>query len=838
MDHILDACTQLFLSEPFSGMECLTQQVLRLLDKTPLDHDVIKATLNYLCSISDHCKRLRNEPSELLTDGLLAQEALKAFKAVDAKFQDLITKQVPSLNMDLLRSTIGSLSALLSSSLSWDGIDATREMIPEGVVGMICDDRIFESNHVETRITLIESSWRIKLFKKCILQGRMESRVMGIDSMQDFLVDIWTRYIKMKLDGTPHHVVVQYLSNYLLDNKIVDYLVGVESHPQLIYRSKNVVGFLVVTGKYGNKETDVIWNAVISSQDPRTVDAILDMVNGFLELSGHSILLYFLEKLSELPVRHMDHKMVKYAASLIRQVVRQWGVPRWVQNIDLRPYTFLIKLVCESIPEPALSISQKRDIWHFVNSELREILNWPVDRVEKRLMYSRCIDNIAKGTPLATGSIATLNTFLGHKSSQGDVTVLVEEFNFSNLLVDDLFRLGETLAALDIRFEDFQDIVVDRFSLLERVLQFFPDSISAEASTKLWTCMVGEKASSEQARDIAWKFLGRAANLSHTTNSFIERCLNDHLTTLDPLYLTPGSLDFATRAIEYQYRIMTARARRGEDIEGTAIGEILWQISLTVPDSRIGSKAISSLVRLNLDPNTVLHHGKGKRAEASAKFTERCIQELINAARDLKRLSDGTSSGEEDSMIIIASDRDILSVKLLFTRSFAILKEFMHGIRSMTPLSPASIADSHHSAESINGDEIRIQYQPHVGGKPTGIFTVSIGDRSTYADLITRLSNLTGFSEFAIYASGRKIDQAENAGRELREMTLLHNRMLLIQKAPGTKSIRGTGVSNSLLPLEQEIMKHFRDLYGLLGLEDELACEVCSKNPIKSHDLY
>jgi ubiquitin carboxyl-terminal hydrolase 34 len=79
-------------------------------------------------------------------------------------------------------------------------------------------------------------------------------------------------------DTSTDHPLLQYLADFLLRGRVVDYIISVDSHPQLISRSGNILGFLVVTHRWVDSQADAIWNTLTNSPDPRVVAATFTCV--------------------------------------------------------------------------------------------------------------------------------------------------------------------------------------------------------------------------------------------------------------------------------------------------------------------------------------------------------------------------------------------------------------------------------------------------------------------------------------------------------------------------------------------------------------------------------
>jgi ubiquitin carboxyl-terminal hydrolase 34 len=101
---------------------------------------------------------------------------------------------------------------------------------------------------------LAAHAWKFKVLRKYIVRGNMGMRVMSIATMDTALVDLWREL--STVDPSCKHPVIQYLADFLLKGQVVDYIVSVDSHPQLISRSGNIAGFLVIAHRWSDGQAD------------------------------------------------------------------------------------------------------------------------------------------------------------------------------------------------------------------------------------------------------------------------------------------------------------------------------------------------------------------------------------------------------------------------------------------------------------------------------------------------------------------------------------------------------------------------------------------------------
>jgi len=820
---ILQAVVLRFIDHPSSGLQYLTQFIDLLLGRSQHQPQMaadLWMPVNMAHRVTMYLPKDPAHSSSEISDFIA--EAFTLFKTIEAKMQAFITKQVSFLSLDLAKALMSELSAVLRHVIYAD---------PAYIDAMTPTD--FQFSHdasADDRAMFVEFAWRFNLCKKCITQGRMEIRVQGVESMQEDLVTVYQRCIVPQGFKTLH-MLPEYLSELIMSSKLVDYIVGVESHPQLITRSKNIVGFLMVTGKYTDSQTDLIWQAVSLSQDSRTIDAVLELVSGIQSIVDDCTqLLYFYQKLLDLPLRYFDGRMLGHCKTLNGILVKKWNDKQgYGTKLTMPPYRLSLRLTREALADASLAPQRKREIYHSAMEELRTLIgNGPSD-TDTSAIYEECIAHISGRTPYATGSMAALSVFLDH-NSEDDIHHLANSFDFSAHIIDEFSSFTNSEMTRSANAQESNDALGIRLALLQKFIIHEPETISPDLSQKLWNCMLGEQSLGDGARESAWAMLANAASKLAcsglcTRNSFFDRCINKQFSKLNPRFFTRGVLAFAEKVVQYESQRSDSEPQeeKGPSLPGI---ELLWHLSLVVPHPTIGSKAIGMLVKAYLDASDV-QRNRSSVIEGShdAKLVERCIAQLHRAASRLKTLSDGLSSSEDDSMVIVPSEHDVSVEKLCFARSLLIFKEFMQGMRSQLPDSPASLSKSH-SPYSVNGETLSIQVQIYNGGSSTGIKKVDMGDLSTFGDFMTRLIKLTGFSKLTVIVGGGRVDQTSWKDSSLRDLKLDQKGLIIVQKAPGAESICEPVPTTGLRPLEAEVMKHFHELYDLLGMEEQLAKDV------------
>ncbi len=747
------------------------------------------------------------------------KEALEFFRVMDAEIQTSIPRVPSSLSGDFSKELINMMTGLLTDSAHADGTLA--DSLFREFVG---------SSHeagAEDFAELVGMAWKFKLLKKYVTEGRMELRVQGMDALQSDLVTAWSKYAKSNEVGI-NHPVMQYLASFILENKLVDYIVGIDSHPQLIARSGNIVGFLVVTFKYTSHESDAIWHTVTTSQDPRVVGAILTMLASIFNTCEYGVLIYLCKKLNELPLHAFDAKMIDYGIRLLQHIRDKFSNARREEQLDTPPYDLCIRLIRQAAADDGQITANVDAVSHFALGELAHLLQWGPSENDRKLIYKECIRDIAEKRPNATGSICAINALLSQRPHI-DTVLLTDELDLARLVVDELALSVQRQRDKGVPSLRRNHAVSARLDLLYNIILYEPASITPELADVMWDSLWGQGALGEREREIAWTKLISALDALEKPNDFMNRCITTYLPQLDPTLFTPGVLTFSQHVIDHQNRSMLPRAEGEHGVIEIIGAEQLWRLILTAPNESIGASAIKLLVGIYLD-SPIIAKAPAPAVDAThVALVDRCVQQLTSAASKLRAFSDGTTSGEDEPMVIVASDAEIHAQELRFHRSLSFLKEIIFGMRARPQFSPPlkQATEIPESPKIVKGEAIRIRYQAFTGNSQTVIRELNIGDLETAKDLNERLRTITNFWHFNIIAGGQYMKLDEVQSQTLRELRIVKKGLLMIRRIGAVDEAPEMDSSDGLTAVELEISKHFDDLYDLLGLEEKLAHEVC-----------
>ncbi|EGC41797.1 ubiquitin carboxyl-terminal hydrolase [Histoplasma capsulatum var. duboisii H88] len=758
------------------------------------------------------------------------------FRSIDAEYQSYISKKSSWVTNDSSESVLRYIGysyhniAVLNSQLA---VQMTRDL---GV-------DVPENAKQEEYPFIIHLGWKFQVLKRHITEGRMELRVYGMETMQADLVSVWRQHIQGNPAGV-NYPIIQYLVKFLRDNKIVEYIVGVDSHPQLISRSGNVVGFLVVTSTYADNDTDIIWNTVTESQDPRTVAEVLGMLTRtfIMHQSGSNALIYLCTKLIELPLNRFDARMLEYSDCLLNAVrdkhsERMRSQPYDHLHVDVVPCRLCVRLIRDATSISEFSIEQKTNLQKFASKQLSHLLTLGMDDNDKMEMYKKCIDDISEMNEFVVGSIQALNALI-HPYDNLDIRRLALDFDFTRLIITELAHTFDTVST------DFSDPMVrnslrPRIQMLLRIIEKVPETITPELSEILWSRVFMSKKIGECGRSLAWEILPKATSRALKRNPFLECYLNVYLPRISPEDYTLDILAFAEQAVSYEIRFDLPPDVNENEIIAIPGMDRLWHFILTAPPGTIEMKATNFAIDVYLDHELIRTAPRSAAEATHVALVDRCVSQLTAAASKCKAFTDGSTSGEDEPMVIVPSDGEVRAEELRFTRSLLFLRQLLQGLRMRPQYTPLQVSppESILREDEIIGEPIELSYQAFSGNSQTKIRTLKIGDLSTASELAEKLTRLTGFTSFSSFSCGQRLDLTAHAFQTLRDMKLAGSGLLMIRKNPDAFEASVGGRRQSLTLVDSEVLKHFDDLYDLLSLEEKLSKENNPDQEFVSHSI-
>ncbi|KAF2200893.1 hypothetical protein GQ43DRAFT_481180 [Delitschia confertaspora ATCC 74209] len=652
---------------------------------------------------------------------------------------------------------------------------------------------------------MIFNAYKFTLLKKYVLKGKMELRVVSIGIMDAALVDIWREY-NGSAEGTSHPVM-QYLADFLLRERVVDYIISVDSHPQLISRSGNIVGFLVVTHRYSERQTDAIWNTVSNSPDPRVVSATLAMLRGIVNLMDVIQVQYLCTKLYDLPIESYNLEILRFLREFSgkmqeKPVDEQMGDPK------ARPANVCLRVIQDTAPSRTSTKSTLA--LHTEASEQLRILasSGAVGRSGRKHIYEACVQEIAEKTSKATGSI---HAILELCSSPGfeDIRFLIGTLGATCIVVEEfcVFVKAETTQGP----YPFQHSAMKvRLDLLASLMLAAPESVPINLYEDLWEHLVGRHALDNTMRDVAWEKLAYHAKY-RPQDPFCSGIVTQLIPHLEPVYFTSGLFKFITQVTNPSTK-QTVTSSDGIESLKISGADLLWRLILTAPPGTVEDLAARLLAHRYIEVTRLDGVTLEEVEEAHIALAEQCSNRLL-ASFDIIRRGD-------------PSEASLQEHKLGFTRTLLFEKlilQFIRGKPDFTRVQRRNSQSHMPSPPVLQGDAITIKFQVF-GGTTEEKKSLLIGKENTLGDLYNRFCQLTGFTKLSMIAGGRRLDLNTESRHRIGDLGLGEHISMLVNKAPDAQIVQRAYDENvGVSAFETTVLKHFEDLYACMDSDDHIS---------------
>lgn len=225
--------------------------------------------------------------------------------------------------------------------------------------------------------------------------------------------------------------------DFLLKNKVVQYLLGPDSHLELIRRSASIVGFLVVTDTITEDLLDSLWQPVVDNKDPRIVQATLAMHRDMMPSMGTDMFVQLCAKVTRLPLSVFDHTLVDFVSTLLEYLR---GAPKRLVHactarnhsqrafanhsqaiqelhcLNVAPYNMLIRILRMASQQEADQTAScglaASHLFEFAANELMTLAEYGPANDVRRDIFEECVKDFREGIADANGSATVVYAFL------------------------------------------------------------------------------------------------------------------------------------------------------------------------------------------------------------------------------------------------------------------------------------------------------------------------------------------------------------------------------------------------------------------------------------------
>lgn len=793
----------------------LATSIMELIPALPKMADSLAPVLWILTDcLRESCRIIRSGQH----DAPRAKERLKLgheiWDRLSSFFAIMVEKHVACLNSEGASCQIQGLTDMLSFCLQSDH---------ETAVVVIKEHRQKHPRLAPTSTPdAIAWEWKFEILGRLIRSSQMQLRVMAVTTMCSDLVSVWKRLC----DSIEEHNIafLHHLGDCLIQNSLIDYLLGPNCHPEIMVESANIIGFLVITKKYRAEHTDRLWHDITTSQDPRVADALTRMIATITNLFDYTGLLNLCGKFKTLPIEGFNPAMRMLWDNVLRELMAKCQTDR--ATLTFLPYGICLRLLRESSVCTSGSQVAYPEMQQSVMQNFKELLAHGPDPQGRRELYSSCIKDISDKSPTTLGSLWCLSMAV-RPAALGEMKILIERHDLARLIVEELEHAIEAGQMAGVSAVLSGGTNQPRRDFITNVIQLQPGAVTKDIGARLWDILVGTKSPCPEDRKAGWDIIIGISKRATSQNPFLRTCFLHYLPNLPSACFCEGMLEFVKKQVFSDVNGGSDFALDDEELVAQSSIEQLWRIILEGDDNNLAGLAINILaVGVYLKSRTITAYPCHRARQGHLMLVNRCLRQLKGAARHIKASSDGTSSGDDEPMVIVATEQEIGKHERIFIRSLQLLRFFLEA-HQLEPGFSAPDLRSLMSQEphQVEGDPVQLKYQSFDGTLQTDVKPLNIGKLNTAASLLASLRRETGFDNYRVYYRGRPfLPSEDDICKSLEDLHVYDGLMLVRREEGGTST--PVRIKPGSSPLEIEILSHFQEMWTYLSMNDIIAKEV------------
>lgn len=742
------------------------------------------------------------------------QRGFDLWRVLSSSLEYSVEKHVTCLNGEMVSKRIHGLFQILFACLHSTHHDAQT---------MLDDCKLLFPN-LPVAATCDAVAWgqRIRILVKLVKSTQMQLRVMAVGSLSSELLLYWKRLSSIADDGSV--ALLQTLGTQVVHTGLIEYIIGSSCHPEIIMDSANIIAFLAITKLYGEEQAHLLWNGISESQDPRVSESICRMLTGIIHLFDRSWLLDFCHRFKLMRMDQFSLATLSLLDAIFRELMKSKADDVSVEYLP-------IELCCHILRSASMVGQNFRpaypDLHRIAQSKLRELLEHCCDSEARGKIYSRCIQDLQSKSETTLGSLWCLS-IATRPGIIAELSLLSDQHHFVPLLVEELNHSAKPNSDGQPTPLLFGDVTYPRRDFITCIIQHQPKCLENDLGSRLWQILVGLESASEQDRAAGWQILNtQGGPLTNDKNSFIQCCYKQYLPELNTGFYCDGMLRFVQDLVLAAVNNTDFTALEDVDFESNTGIEQLWKVVLSAEDDTLVQQAIQILaVKVYLDSRAVMSKTPLQRHQLHWSLVNRCLRNMSSTAQKIRAATDGTTSGEDESMVVVVSDDEMAQFEKHFVRSLRLLRYFLEEYQSRPIFSAPDIRSLMPSAPSdVRGELTGLKYQSFNGEVHTAVLPLTIGVENTAGCLLASLRKETGFENYKVYYRGRLFVPSESDISKSLDDLQLKDGLMLVKKEQDT-ALPTVRVKPGSSSLEIEILAYFEEFWGYLTMADNIAREV------------
>lgn len=200
-------------------------------------------------------------------------------------------------------------------------VDQGQPPITEQFAHSMSETMAYERTHTSNGKTLPSTSdsreseprlciwlaWYLEALRKFLTSSIMTLRVAGLTTLNSQLLQLWKEHCQ-----TPSQDhLIQYAVRFHLKNDLTAYLLGPDSHADLIRRSQDTIGFLIANKCLPESDSDIMWQASFANSQSDTGEAASSLLSSLIRNMDHATIMRFCRKYRDLAASQVSPQALR-----------------------------------------------------------------------------------------------------------------------------------------------------------------------------------------------------------------------------------------------------------------------------------------------------------------------------------------------------------------------------------------------------------------------------------------------------------------------------------------------------------------------------------------------
>ena len=771
----------------------LGAEVAKLLETDSTVHETLLSLVKVTNDALEMLFRMSNE-AEVDRDRTqrFQSKGLECVRDMFQQFIKVVEKQNTTINAEFAQHFIETLAETWQFLTTFHPEDSAKALSPwNGLASEVSKARFAYLQCV---------ALQLKAYRKFMLKGRMELRVMGAHRMGTLLVELW-RETSKESAGSADNRTLQLTSDWLMEEKVIEQIVSIDSHPGIVRQSMNIFGFLFSTNTWTSTMSTALFKTLRESQNPHLTSVISEILRKTYTYSRISVLDDFCDHISQFPADSITFDLLVDLSEFSQMMFRSPSLSNRLETV----FQILVRLI-RHLTRSSLSINGALTAFEkYACDFLRSLSQIPASRPITEEICRDCVTDIRLSTSTVAGSARVIELILQATQddqlvdqviSGEDTPTALSQYLITTVEKSrtQLYETGQISSQFIIPLMVLTDLMVRRPTL----------SLSPTIERDLWQSLVADGAINELYRNEAWHRLSRLCVESVSENAFVERCIRDLLPSIKPEHLNAGLVEFTHEAIAYRIRVQLDRTVSEDGALQIPLMDYLWDTILKCQRKDVAQLAIKTLCDYHI------HSPYVKAASMSSII--KCHEILVT--KSIARLE------EFGHVIRTQTDsNDAHAHHVGFQRTIDCLQKFMEEVATDSRFiydseDPQRVAQTS-SFGSSSDDAVTLKFQAFPPGRD--INSLSISSSSTFSQLYDAIQKETRFPDFKTICAGKILNLKDNEDETIQSFMV--GPLLLVQNLrKGMLPPTGSDTIDLRTTAGRPLFSRLERLYGLLDL--------------------